>query len=375
MIRGARWAHCIRHRGAEARDFFELFLGESHRQVLLIGGAGFDPRSVVMSELVGAAAAGRVRGLFFQEDRPNPVKDHARRAEENAVEITRLVRDIQLEPIRIFASGSMAITGGREAVRAVRNLDLSGATDIILDASALSIGIVFPIVRYLLAELDLGDGSVNLHLVVVDEPATDRAITAISSDSVETMAGFKGDLGLDHNFEAAKLWLPQLAHGVRTTLGSIHAFVRPDEVAPILPFPSTTPRVGDELTDDFGIEFESTWQVDARDIIHADEKLPLDLYRTILKIHEKRRRVFDGIGGSLVVLSPVGSKVLALGALLAAIERDLPVVYVEPIGFIVDLPALDTTRTMHGDLVHLWLRGEADPCQDLETTQRDQLCP
>ena len=43
--------------------------------------------------------------------------------------------------------------------------------------------------------------------------------------------------------------------------------------------------------------------------------------------------MFAGAGGSLLVLSPLGSKVMALGALMAALERDLPVAHLEPIGY------------------------------------------
>jgi hypothetical protein len=58
-------------------------------------------------------------------------------------------------------------------------------------------------------------------------------------------------------------------------------------------------------------------------------------------------------------LSPIGSKLLSLGALLAALERDFPVVYVEALEYKVDFAALERQRTQPGILVHLWLKGEA----------------
>ena len=79
-----------------------------------------------------------------------------------------------------------------------------------------------------------------------------------------------------------------------------------------------------------------------------------------MRIDDGRRRVFSEIGGSQIVLSPVGSKALSLGALMAALERDFTVMYVEAIGFEVDFNRLDARELgPAGEFVHLWLHGEA----------------
>src|SRR5207244_4368050 len=104
-------------------------------------------------------------------------------------------------------------------------------------------------------------------------------------------------------------------------------------VVPVLPFPSLDPRIGDRLIEHYGSEFENRWSVDSRNIIYADETNPLDFYRTVLRIDDGRYPVFQGTGGSLLLLSPIGSKVLAIGAMMAAMERDLPVVYVEALAY------------------------------------------
>jgi len=64
------------------------------------------------------------------------------------------------------------------------------------------------------------------------------------------------------------------------------------------------------------------------------------------------------------VLSPLGSKLLSMGALLAALEREFPVVYVEAIAYKVDFALLEKRRQERGSLVHLWLQGEAYEQQD-----------
>jgi hypothetical protein len=230
---------------------------------------------------------------------------------------------------------------------------------VIVDFSALSIGVAFPIVRLLFERARAGGESFNLHLMVTDEPATDDQIFPTACDIVETIHGFKGGFGLFDNTRAARLWLPQLIRGRNTVLDKIHSYFRPHDVCPVLPFPASHPRLVDELIERYSPEFESTWGVDTRNIVYADEKKPLDLYRTILRIDDARRPVFEGTGGSMIVLSPIGSKVLAIGALMAALERDFPVAHVEAIAYTVDFKKLDALRTGCGEVVHIWLYGDA----------------
>jgi hypothetical protein len=133
----------------------------------------------------------------------------------------------------------------------------------------------------------------------------------------------------------------------------------PHDTCPILPFPASNPRLGDELAEEYLTELESTWQADTRNIVYADEEDPIDLYRTILRLDDLRKPVFEEVGGSLLVLSPLGSKVMALGALMAALERDLPVAHLESIGYTL-ADAVPASRP-EANLIHIWLEGDVYP--------------
>ena len=106
-------------------------------------------------------------------------------------------------------------------------------------------------------------------------------------------------------------------------------------------------------------ELETPWSVDTRDIVYADEGNPLDLYRTVLRLDDLRKPVFAETGGSMLVLSPLGSKVMALGALMAALERDLPVAYLESISY--ELEAAAPEGIEQSNLIHIWLEGDVYP--------------
>lgn len=354
MGRERRWDPCVSHRGAEIDGFIVEYFGGASRNVLLIAGAGFDPRSTAVAERLKAAEAS-VRAILFQENRPKPAQDLVNRATSNAGSLTTAVANHVVIPVEIFGTDG-AVVGGRNIASSLGKEKFENITDVVVDASALSVGTSFPIIRYLVERIERGKGPPNLHVFVAHDPTLDAAIQSVPSDAPGYVHGFKGGSTLDGSAAAAKLWLPQLATGRRGALGRLHEFVGPHDTCPILPFPASDPRLGDKLAEEFLTEMESGWSVDTRNIVYADEADPLDLYRTILRLDDLRKPVFREVGGSLLVLSPLGSKVMALGALMAALERDLPVAYLESISYDLDGSVPLTSSTPN--LVHIWLEGD-----------------
>jgi hypothetical protein len=364
--------------------------GEPHRRVLLVGGAGFDPRSLTVAQLLSPVLGARLDALLVRERRPSPSPALRDRADTHIAEFQRLVPSTRVVDVTVFESDG-AVGVGRRVVEAVRAVDVTRYTDIVVDFSALSIGSSFPIARLLLARLEaadqpddaerdggpgagpnapqddggplqgVGDHRVNLHAMVTARPTTDDRIVPSPSSIVGPVHGFPGRFGLDETARAAKLWLPQLRFGQRAILERLHDYLRPDDVVPVLPFPAHDPRIGDRLIEHYATEFENRWSVDARSIVYADETSPLDFYRTVLRIDDGRHPVFAETGGSLLILSPIGSKVLALGGMMAAVERDLPVMYVEALSYTAEIETDNEASYSAADVVHVWLFGEAYP--------------
>ncbi len=349
-----RWDPCISHYDDDAQGFIADYFGNPRRQVALIAGAGFDPRTTLATEALARSLGPRLQGLFLREQRSGSHASLTESAEANARRLQELVPNCRAAPFPVFSTDN-ATVGGRRVVDAVRSEAWTNITDLVVDLSALSVGVSFPLVRLLYERSH--QQHVNLHVLVTDHPAVDSDIEGISSEKAETIFGFKGGLGLDDTSGVTVLWLPQLDIRRRKALARVHATLTEHQevdVCPILPFPSRNPRRGDELIEHYQEEFESTWRVDARDLVYVDERKPVDLYRSILEIDDARQRVFRKLGGSLTVLSPFGSKVHTLGALMAALERDFPVMYVETLAY-----TASTAVQSPGELVHVWLHGEA----------------
>lgn len=361
-----RWNPCIIQTGDKLERFLSDFIDDAKRKCFVIAGAGFDPRTTLVPTRLSNFKRAKIRAIFFREERPNLQPKLRPRADAHQAMLARLLPDSAFPVIEVFADGK-TVTGGRRAVEKIRSETFEGVTDIIVDISALSIGVLFPVVKMCLQFCDSSRKAgrlVNLHLLTVEQPAIDFKITGIPGDAVNWAHGYRGGESLDAGHEKAVLWLPTLAPGNVGVLSRIHNFLSrpltPIDVCPIVPFPGHNPRLPDQLVEEFREAFPA-WKTDTRNLLYAAESDPLDSYRTICAICTARERIFRDLTGSVVVLSPVGNKLLAVGAMLAALERDLPVALVESVGYDEDIG--DATQATCKDLNinHIWLAGEAYP--------------
>jgi hypothetical protein len=360
------WEQCIHHRGAAAGQFIDEYFAREDRRVVLVGGAGFDPRSQYVPKKLSDVCGERLAGFFLREERPNPDGQLVKLAEDNDARIRELVPHVEIQEVQVFDIDNAPVGGRRAARILAQTLNLQNATDVALDCSALSFGVIFPLARYCLDAVRQIGPEVNFHILVLDAPDTDSAIESTSCGKASPLHAFNGGLDLDSSTDAARLWLPQLGTGRREVLNLIYQHVQPHAVSPIIPFPSSTPRYGDMLIEEYGELFERiadpmalTWDVDSRDIVYAHEKNPLDLYRSILNIADARDRVFQQTGGSKLILSPLGSKAVAVGLLMAALERNFAVVSVESIAYRLKSEVQISPTDENAELVHVWLYGSA----------------
>src|SRR5436190_1739889 len=138
MMRTRRWEPCVYHRGAHADDFLREYLARQDRRVLLIAGAGFDPRSVRVAPLFPEALRKTTPAILIREERPNPTADLLERAVRHRDQLIAAFPLAKEHAVQIFARDN-AIIGGREGAKLMSGQSLAGLTDIFVDMSALSI--------------------------------------------------------------------------------------------------------------------------------------------------------------------------------------------------------------------------------------------
>lgn len=346
--------HFIPHSGEECAQFFTHFLN-SERKALYIGTLGFNDICLHFPSQLAQFA--NVDFVFLIEERPevSPILETI--ATRNRAELERRLKDrsLRFDRVRIVADDT-ANVAGRSAAKLCAQA-MSGYTDVFVDASSMSRGVCFPIVKQAY-DLATKKGTLNAHLLVAERNSVSVLATPMSNDAPHFVHGFQADMDLDRVENALKLWIPQLSERAAPSLGRIHGALNPQETCPILPFPSTDPRRGDMLMREFQKELLDSWDVNLLDIIYAHESDPTDVCETITRIHRSRDEAFKASTNlpPRTILSPSGSRIGSVGMLLASLRLELPIMYEESIGYtseLVEVPPLAEGFPDHA--WHIWL--------------------
>ncbi len=362
------WSNATSHTDDAVRTFISEYFGDAERRCLLVAAAGFDPRSQTVSKLLAATLGDRLTILLIREERGRPDANLVAAADANEEAMRSLVAGAVVARIQVFGDDGAPV-GGRRATTLLAGTTLPReCTDVVLDMTALSIGVAFPAARLLLNRCE-SSSKAAFHLMISADPTLDERIISEPGDRPMSVHGFSGATA-DGTLDAAKIWMPQLARGRGATLDVIGGHLGDCcKICPILPFPSGDPRRADTLLSEHLSRLVDEWQVDPRDFIYVSERNPLDSYRTISTLQARYVDAVSGVYDPQVVLSPIGSKVMAAGALMAAIEHDLSVQYLETVRY--DLPSAGVAI---GEelLVHLLLSGPAyddyeDPVSEAPT--------
>lgn len=361
-----KWDRAIVQKDGEVDDFIASYLNRENRRCALICGAGFDPRTLTFVSKLPVTIRDRISALCLREERPKPQPKLRAIADKHANELKLLFPDCTISAIQIFDGGD-GVIGGRTAIQLVdnflRNADSKAPlTDVLVDISALSCGIFFPIFAHLLESVESRALPWNIHLFVEENPPVDTRIHGEITDAVSHIHGFRSHGSLSQSSEHASLWVPVLAENNEAQMRLIHGFVNqpegPVDISPIVPFPGRDPRLPDILVEHYR-DLIADWGADPRHMLFAAESDPLDSYRSICEIDELRKETFGQLGGSSTIVSPLGSKMLSVGLMLAAIERKLRAVYVECRGYDETGVAGEISLPDALPLItHLWLHGE-----------------
>ncbi len=367
-----RWGHYLFHRGSEFSTFWEAHLSERQRDLLFVLGLGFDPRMCAGVQTILQAGGKGVRNCLlikYDEGPDSPSKRHSPVVEKNRKLLYSLFsspNDISLHPLEMWSNDGRRI-GSRRASEIIQDVSqLSQYSDIIVDVSALPRSIFFPLLAKLLFLLDKqydkgSKTSTNLHSVTAEDVLLDERIKEEGIDDNATyLHGFSKDLELVASPDLPKVWIPVLGEGKETQLTRIYEHVKPDEICPVIPSPSANPRKGDDLLIEYRTFLFDELRVEPQNIIYACEANPFEAYRQILQTIVHYNDVLEALQGCKVVISAVSSKLLSIGALLAAYEAKaanyrVGISNIEAYGYSIDIGQATIRKEM---LNNLWLAGE-----------------
>lgn len=297
---------------------------------LLIGNVGFSPDVFYFPSLLGEMAHVDMR--FLHERRPGVPQAITRLAamRENQLR-TIAVSPIEVCDVAILADDGAPV-GGRNACAQVHAwLRKKPYTDVIVDTTGMSRGTAFPIIKQLYQVSR--QGTLRIHLVVAESERPPFPMRSVSNDRADWMHGFAANSETDEFADALKLWVVQLSENSGASLQTMFEQLQtPDEVCPVLPFPSADPRRADRLLFELREYWQGEWLETPMSFIRAHESDPMDVYRSISRLHGARLEALVG-SPSLTILSPVGRRLPGIGMLLAALAYDLPIFYLETVGY------------------------------------------
>ena len=355
--------------GDAARGLWTALLAERKRKLLYIMGHGFDPR---MCD--GAALNLRCGG-----DGERDCVLFAYRGQEFLTEREEIAIDQNRDHLNTLFTSRGAVTelsitlrdeskrfvGAEEASTAVQRLGVGDYDDVVIDVSATPRTIVLTILSQLLYVVDRlrnDNGKVvNLHVISVENPTIDESIEQVGIDEAPTMLPhFVAEIDAEASAAQPRIWFPILGERRVDRFRKLNDYIRPNEICPVLPSPCVNPRRGDQLIDEYREVLFDALRVDPRNIIYASETNPFECYRQLEQSIRAYRSTLDILGGCKAFVSPLSSRLLSVGALLACYElrEILPVgiAYVETHNY--NLQPIEDNRT--ANVIHsLWIAGEA----------------
>jgi hypothetical protein len=368
MIDDGRWSSYVLEQGDRFHSFWRAHMQTAHRSLLFVIGRGFDPRVCLALEAVIAAttnASVDVLALDFAELNP-PSGAIADLVEINWQRVIAAVgaSHVRTVPINIWSENGQRI-GAQEVARRFQTEPLLGDyTDIVVDISAVPRGLYFPLVATLLFRVDdLAEGvhRPNVHIIVAENPDLDASIRDEGiDDKAQFIHLFTGTLAMEVNANRPHVWIPLLGERQQTQIERIYELVTPDEICPVLPSPARDPRRADNIVlSNHQLLFDQL-RVDPSNFVYAAEHNPFEVYAQIRSTALHYRDALQPVGGCLVALSALSSKLMSVGALLAGYEMksaDVGVAHIEPRAYDFDLGMLKANQD-DCVLTEMWICGD-----------------
>jgi hypothetical protein len=337
----------------------ETAIGESKSMYVLA--VGFDPRALIGLRVFLAQHHPSPPIVCVIELPPNSAAPNTAvqgLVHQNLIDFDRITAGVEVRRIIHQEVHAASSAGPRVSQELTKLETLEGVGHLIIDISSLPVGLYFPMIAAVIQSFDRGlDGMPEqFQVVACENPQIDAAISNLGVAEASFVGGFQEPLLSTDGRTTTVIWAPVLGENSAPSLDVIHNFLSPADICPILPFPAIDPRRADNLLLELKTTLLDGFRVTPGDLIYADERNPFDLYRTLCRLQSQTEMALSSLGSATVALSTHSSKVLSLGALLAAVELELPVIQSPSTDYEIDLDALPADPDQ-SELICAWLTG------------------
>lgn len=337
-------------------------------KTLWLMGVGFDPRSLIgLQRALSTLDTSRLEVCVVELPPPSASADPRARslAADNAEGFSSLTSNLAVRVVP-YPPVQDSVNAGPTIARVLtRPESLDGVGSVILDISSMPSNVYFPLIAAFLTVSDLPTGDQRhfggeFSVVACDNAAIDAIISEQGVDSATVVGGFRRLMphGVAPSDSGPVVWAPVIGEACGPALDAVHELLAPADTTPVLPFPSRDPRRADRLVLAHQVELFDKFQVSTSNIIYANESNPFDLYRTLRRVSRGYRYALGPLGDTTVAISAHSSKLLSLGAVLAAYEDRLPIVAAQARDYVIDANADLDVLSADNHLISTWLAGE-----------------
>jgi hypothetical protein len=380
------WQHYVFRRAGEVYPTWEMMFDRRKVRALYIAGCGFDIRTQsVMREFVRSL---RESSATVEKASLLLIGFKGYRLDEALQEQT-LSNGEALKELFSELGGHQTVTFGtsatsedisgstamRQCVAEVQR-HLDGVTDIILDVSSLPRVIYLSLLTGILSALvpdkdklnSLYANDVTFQVLVAEDAALDGKIQSEDpSNDLVYIPGFSAALQAESFQDWPLVWFPVLGEGKVSQLEKVMNEVIPAnaEICPILPHPSRDARRADRLLIQYKEPLFDARATPTGNILLAHEGHPFEAYRQLFEAMMRYRKSMSIMGGCRLVVTPLASKLISIGAGLACFEMQpsdvsanyrVAIPYAEPTRYIASPADLRQSRP---EIAALVLTGHA----------------
>ena len=364
-----RWDPYILAGGGEFEVFWKDHLGGRKRKILFLLGRGFDPRALKAIRLLCGLGVLPIVWLFAFENEQEETPRRRELTVRNRGDLAQLVgeRNIAELPVRTGVTGHPNATSKSTRSAISRRSTIAAFDDVVIDISAMPRVVALSAIAKLIHDQDAACASgvnTNLHVVAAESVRTDLDARGSLMDEVTSLVGFSGRLNEETTEHVPRVWFPVLGERQRERLQLIQGHLNPDEICPVVPFPSRDPRRGDQIiAEHIDLLFED-FRIEPSNILRASEFNPFEAYRQLFLAMDRYRRALTELDGCKAYVSPLSSKLLSVGALLACYDHQFGEVDGKKLN--VGMPYVETSvyadphvgEDVESELYSMWIRGE-----------------
>lgn len=387
------WKHYVFRRGADARDMWDSLFNRRPIRLLYIAGRGFDVRAqAVVRALVESVQEVRkdvekadmllvgFTGYRLSSELREQTEANAKALEGAFAQLGATTRI----SLGLSASGEedvSASTALRQGTEAVLE-HLGDHTDIVLDVSSLPrvvyLSLMTGILHRLMPKKHAPNGllahGVNFQVLVAEDASLDGQIRSEDpSNDVVLIPGFSSALHAESLQHWPLVWFPILGENRASQFEKVMTSAIPDraEICPVLPHPSRDPRRADRLLVEYKKPLFDSRETPVSNIMYVHEAHPFEAYRQLLGAMQRYRESMRVLGGCRLVVTPLASKLITLGAGLACFEMrpddmnddyGVAIPYAEPTRYVASAKDLHASKP---EISALLLTGEAYDQRDV----------